>query len=218
MRMVLLGPPGAGKGSQAGLLSSRLKITHIALGDILRGEVERSTFLGREAKIYMEKGELVPDDLVIRAIVARLEKKKVREDFVLDGFPRTVAQARALDGASAKMGRTIDIVIYLKTSVDVIIKRLIGRHICVKCGAVYHLENMPPKREGECDRCGGGLYQREDDKEETIRRRLKVYEENTVDLIDYYNKQEKLKEVSGDLGIEDAYCQTHRLLTERDLV
>ena len=218
MRMVLLGPPGAGKGTQADVLSSRLNVIHISLGDILRGEVQRDTLIGKEAKTYMEKGELVPDRLVTKAIVDSLSKEGVKGGFVLDGFPRTVAQASVLDEALTKTDERIDIVIYLKTSIDTIIRRLTGRRICAKCSTVYHLENMPPQLEGVCDRCGGSLYQREDDKEETIRRRLKVYEENTVDLIDYYNKQKKLKEVSGDLDIEDAYCQVHSLLTERNLV
>ena len=217
MKVVLLGPPGAGKGTQAKVLSQRLAVAHISTGDIFREEVQKGTVLGREVKACMDKGELVPDEIVVKAIEARLNKGDSPGGFILDGFPRTVPQATLLDDLLSKGSEAIDVVMYMETSVDTIIKRLADRRICGQCGAVYHLKNMPPQRAGICDKCSGELYQRKDDKEETVRRRLKVYKEHVAALIDYYRRQDKLREISGDLDVEDAYRAIFGIFTQEGL-
>lgn len=203
MNMVLLGPPGAGKGTQAKVLSQKLKIPHISTGDMLRETAAKGTILGEEAKKYMVKGELVPDKLVIEIVKETLEAKNVEKGFILDGFPRTLEQARKLDSTFGKIGKKLDIVLYFKTSLKTSIARLCGRRVCKKCGANFHIKNIPPKKEGICDYCGGELYQRKDDQEETIKRRWTVYSEETEPLINYYNKQGILREVSGDLEVNE---------------
>lgn len=207
MRLILLGPPGAGKGTQAVVLSKEFGWVHISTGDILREAVDKGTNLGLEAKKYMKKGELVPDNIVSRMVVDRITHLPSSKGFVLDGYPRNEAQALNLENALAKLGIKIDMVIYLKTSPEVIISRLSGRRVCKKCGANYHMRNIPPKKEGMCDKCGGELIQREDDKEQTIRNRLRVYGEQTKKLLSHYEKEGLLKTVSGDLDV-------HRLFQE----
>jgi len=199
MRIILLGPPGAGKGTQADILQKHYKTAHISTGDILREQVKENTDLGIKAKEYMDKGELVPDSIVIKMVIDRIGKEDTGRGFILDGFPRNVNQAEELDKKLKENNKEIDLAVYLKTSEDVIIKRLSGRRICKSCQAVYHIINMPPKKEGICDKCGGPLYQREDDRLKTIKNRLKVYKEESAELIDYYRDIDKLYVISGDL-------------------
>ena len=202
MRLVLLGPPGAGKGTQSAVLSREYKIPHISTGDILREAVKEDTALGAKAKSFMDKGQLVPDEVVTGIITESLKAPDTKDGFILDGFPRTVKQAEILDGALEAMSSGIDMVLYFETSPKVAIERLSGRRVCRGCGFNYHIKNIPPKQEGSCDKCGGELYQRPDDKEETVLNRLKVYEAKTKPLIDYYTKKGILKKVSGDLGVD----------------
>ena len=205
MRLVLLGPPGAGKGTQSVVLSRNYKIPHISTGDILRESVKLGTPLGAEAKTFMEKGELVPDELVTGIVVERLKKSDVLNGFILDGFPRTLKQAVDLDAALTNMTSSIDMALYFETSEKVAIERLSGRRVCRKCGFNYHVRNIPPKKVNVCDKCGGELFQRPDDTEDTVRNRLKVYEVQTKPLIDYYFKKGNLVKVSGDLGVDDLF-------------
>lgn len=202
MRVVMLGGPGAGKGTHAGYMSERLGIPHIASGDILREEVAKGTDLGKKAKSYMEKGLLVPDDLVEEMIARRLRLPDAEAGFILDGFPRTLEQARWLDDFLSGDGRRLDVVVNLVVPEWKIIRRLSYRRICRNCGAIYNLITMPPKKEGICDRCGGELYQREDDREEVVRERLRVYRRQTAPLVAYYRRRGILVNVF-DLGEED---------------
>jgi adenylate kinase len=206
MRLILLGGPGVGKGTQAQKLSEKLDVPHISTGNILRQAVEDKTDMGLMAKSYMDKGELVPDEVVIGIVRERLAQPDAKKGFILDGFPRTVPQAEALDKLIDDLNIPLDSVIYINASESVIVKRLSLRRTCRDCKAVYHLEHSPPKEAGVCDRCGGELYQRDDDKEETIRKRLQVYKEQTSPLIDYYKKSGKLIEISGDGSIDEVYA------------
>lgn len=203
MRLVLLGPPGAGKGTHAQVLSKDYGLAHISTGDMLREALRAQTPLGLEAKSYMEKGLLVPDQVVIGIVGERLKQPDAKKGFVLDGFPRTPDQARALDRTLSEMGMPLDTVLYFKTTLPVIIRRLSGRRVCGKCGQTYHLTNFKPKKEGLCDACGSALVQRPDDREDTIRERLKVYDEQTAPLIEYYRGKKALSEVSGDLEVPE---------------
>lgn len=202
MKIVLLGPPGAGKGTQSVVLSKSYGIPHISTGDILRQSVKSGQPLGLKAKSYMDKGELVPDELVTGIVVERLKEPDAKNGFLLDGYPRTLKQGVDLDAALKSIGSSIDMVLYFETSDQVAIERLSGRRVCKKCGFNYHVKNIPPKKEGICDKCGGELFQRPDDNEATVRNRLKVYEAQTKPLIDYYTKQGILKKVSGDSNVE----------------
>jgi len=202
MRVVMLGGPGAGKGTHAGWMSERLGIPHIASGDILREEVAKGTDLGKKAKSYMEKGLLVPDELVEEMVAQRLLLPDARVGFILDGFPRTLEQARWLDNFLNGNGWSLDAVVNIVVPEWKIVRRLAYRRICQECGAIYNLITMPPKREGICDRCGGKLYQREDDKEEVVRERLRVYRRRTAPLVAYYRKRGLLVNVF-DVGEED---------------
>lgn len=201
MRIVLLGPPGAGKGTQAKTLAKELNLPHISTGDILRQNVKAATTLGLQAKAFMDRGDLVPDELVAKMLMHRFEEPDIKEGFILDGYPRNLEQAKTLDAILHERKIGIDLVVYLDTSESVIIQRLGGRLVCSKCGANFHVKNMPPKREAVCDYCGGRLYQRSDDKEETVRKRLEVYKRETASLIQYYQEREKLHRLSAD---EDA--------------
>ncbi len=210
MRIILLGPPGAGKGTQAGLLKEKLGLLHISTGDILREEMKRKTALGIQIQKYVESGGLVPDDIITRIVENKLMTDEVKtQGYMLDGFPRTQQQAEDLDRITEKIGQPIDYTLYMNASEDVIIRRLSGRRICRQCGAIFHVENMPPKKEGVCDFCGGELYQRKDDNEETIRHRIAVYQEKTAPIIDYYEKQGKLRRLNGD---EDAETVLQQIL------
>ncbi|MDD5561340.1 MAG: adenylate kinase [Candidatus Omnitrophica bacterium] len=199
MYLVLLGPPGAGKGTQAKRLSEELGLPHISTGDILRQNVKDGSALGKQAKDIMEKGLLVPDELVAAMLDERFSNPDIKNGFILDGYPRTLSQAKTLDDILARKKISVDLVVYLNTSDDVIIKRLTGRLVCSKCGANFHVLNMPPKVAGLCDKCQGALYQRSDDNEVTVRKRLEVYKNEVASLIKYYNQQKKLHTLNADL-------------------
>jgi len=191
MRLVLLGPPGAGKGTYASRLTVKLGVPHISTGDMVREEIKKQTDLGRKIKEYSDRGALVPDEIIIKLLANRLRKPDCDKGFILDGFPRTISQAEALE----KIAK-IDLVINLNVPDEIIITRLSNRLVCSKCGAIYNLLTLKPKREGICDKCGGRLYQREDDKPEVIKERLDVYRRQTAPLIEYYNNKGLLRNVS----------------------
>ncbi len=202
MYLILLGAPGAGKGTQAEFLSRKLGIAHIASGNLFRQEVAKGTSLGLLAKSYMERGALVPDEVTIKMILERLNSKNCSLGCLLDGFPRTLAQAQALDKALAGMSKVVDKVIYIKVSEEELLRRISGRWLCRNCETPYHSITSPPKTTGKCDECGGELYQRPDDTEDTVKGRLKVYFAQTLPLLDYYQAQGKLIEVDGEAGVE----------------
>lgn len=206
MRLILLGPPGAGKGTQAARIAEREQLAHISTGDMFRDAVREGTELGRLAKSYMDRGELVPDDVTIRMLLERLRQPDARKGFVLDGFPRNVAQARALDEALAREGLAIDLALHIAVSDDELVRRLSGRWMCRQCGAIYHETNNPPAVAGRCDRCGGELYQRDDDRPEVVRARLDK-QKPPADLLAYYRDTGKLVEVNGEQDV-DAVTQT----------
>lgn len=191
MRIVLLGPPGVGKGTQGKMLKERLKVPHISTGDILREAIKKKTPLGDSASKYLERGQLVPNRIVTEIIKDRLKKRDCLNGFILDGYPRNISQAKSLDDFLKEIKSSLDRVIYLDTEEDTLIERLSGRRICVKCQAVFHLKNLPPKKDLICDFCGDRLIQRKDDKVETIKRRFGIYLKETKSLIDYYSKQKK---------------------------
>jgi adenylate kinase len=196
--IILLGAPGAGKGTQAVMLAGKLKLVQVASGDLFRQALARETELGKKAKAYMEKGQLVPDEITIQMVLERLAAPDVKNGAILDGFPRNIQQARALDKALALQSKAIDKVVYIKASEGELLKRLGGRWICRNCQAPYHEVDNPPKVKGRCDRCGGELYQRADDKAETVKKRLEVYFAETSPLIDYFKKEDKLLEINGE--------------------
>ena len=212
MDLIFLGPPGAGKGTQAKMLVERYGIPQVSTGDILRAAVAEGTELGKKAKEYMEAGKLVPDEVVIGIIEERLKQSDCEKGFILDGFPRTVPQAEALDKVLEKMGRKIDHVLTLDVPEEELIRRLTGRRTCKKCGAMYHIIFNPPKVEGVCDKCGGELYQRPDDNEETVRSRLSVYEQQTRPLIDFYEKKGLVRKIDGRGEIKEIFEQIVRIL------
>ncbi len=218
MRLVLLGPPGAGKGTQGAVLSKRYPVPHISTGDLLRDAVKNNTPTGKRAKGYMLKGELVPDGIVNDIVVGRLSGKDASRGFILDGYPRTETQAQMLDGSLKKLRMKLDLVIYFETSEAVAIERLSGRRICAKCGANFHIKNIPPKASGICDVCGGGLAQRPDDSKDTVRNRLEVYEQKTKSLVDYYKARGILRKVSGDLDVDEVFKILSRMFQEERLV
>lgn len=201
--IVFLGAPGAGKGTQAATVAGELNLAHIATGDMFREAQKQETELAKQARFYMEKGELVPDEITIQMVLERISAPDCENGVIFDGFPRTLKQAEALDEALEKQGRMIDSVVYIKVSEDELLERLSGRWICRQCQAPYHMVNSPPKTPGRCDRCGGELYQRPDDKPETIKERLRVYFGETAPLIDYYNRAGKLLEVVGEGSVDD---------------
>ena len=205
MRLVIFGPPGAGKGTQAKLLSEKLGVPHIATGDMLREAVKAGTRLGRLAKEYMDEGRLVPDEVVIGMVEERLRQPDCSKGFILDGFPRTIEQAEALDSELKKLGLKLDAVLNLEVGDDEVVKRIALRRTCKSCGAVYHLVFNPPCKEGVCDRCGGELYQRDDDKEEVVRNRLKTYRQQTKPLLEFYRGRNLLRNVNGERPIEDVF-------------
>ena len=202
MKIIMLGAPGAGKGTQAKMIADKYQIPHISTGDIFRANIKNGTELGKKAKEYMDQGLLVPDELVVDLVVDRLAQEDCANGCVLDGFPRTIPQAEALDAALAAKGEAIDYAIDVDVPDENIINRMSGRRACVACGATYHLVHIPTKVEGICDRCGEGLILRDDDKPETVKKRLGVYHEQTQPLIDYYTAKNVLKSVDGtvDMG------------------
>lgn len=205
MRLVLLGAPGAGKGTQAKKLIDKYGIPQISTGDILRQAVAEGTPLGKEAKSYMDKGELVPDKVVLGLVEERLKQDDCKKGYILDGFPRNTAQAEALDIILGDISMPLTAAISVDVPKEDLMKRLTGRRTCRNCGQMYNVYFSPPKKEGACDKCGGELYQRDDDKEETIRRRLDVYEAQTAPLIDYYGKKGILHAVQGTGSIDDIF-------------
>ncbi|MBU0504292.1 MAG: adenylate kinase [Candidatus Omnitrophota bacterium] len=198
MKIIFLGAPGAGKGTQAKKVAQKMNILHISTGDLLRQNVTNSTSLGRQAKDFMNKGALVPDELVTQMLIDRLSRPDIEKGFILDGYPRNLNQAKKLDEVLADKNRSIDKVIYLDASEPVIIQRITGRLVCRSCGANFHIKNMPPKKNMVCDHCGGELYQRSDDKEETVRKRLEVYRQEAACLIDYYSNTGRLIKIKAD--------------------
>ncbi len=214
MYLVLLGPPGAGKGTQAKRLAQNLSLPHISTGDILRQNVKDGTQLGKQAKDIMDKGLLVPDDLVAKMLDERFNNPDIKNGFILDGYPRTLPQAFTLDKILAAKKLAVDLVVYLDTSDAVIIKRLTGRLVCSKCAANFHVTNMPPKVAGVCDICQGALFQRSDDNEITVRKRLEVYKQQVASLIDYYKKSGKLQSLNADLGAQVVLDQIVALSTK----
>ena len=218
MRLILLGPPGAGKGTQAKLLTKRFNIPHISTGDILRDELNANTSLGRRVASFVKTGELVPDDIVIEVVSARLKQPDAQGGFILDGFPRTLKQANKLTAALRQANLSLDLIIYFKTTPEVCIRRLSGRRVCKDCGANFHIINMQPKKDGICDFCAGELILREDDKEQTVKKRLSIYGQQTSGLIDYYKKTGKLRTVSGDLKAEELNLQLMDLFAQEQLI
>jgi len=198
MRIVLLGPPGAGKGTQAKVLARKLNLPHVSTGDILRQNVSAGTALGKQAEEFMNQGALVPDDLVTQMLRQRILKPDAKAGFILDGYPRNISQAKILDEILKEINQAIDMVFYLDTSEQVIIQRLSGRLVCSVCGANFHIKNMPPKVNMICDNCGAKLYQRADDQEETIKKRLEVYRKESFEVIQYYELKQKLYRVAAD--------------------
>jgi adenylate kinase len=201
-RVIFLGAPGAGKGTQARRLAAASGVPQVATGDMLREAVAEGSPLGREAKRYMDTGALVPDQVVIGLVDERLARPDARRGYVLDGFPRTVAQAEALDELLRRRGQELDRVIFFDVSRDELLRRLTGRRVCRQCGAAFHLVSAPPKAAGRCDQCGGELYQREDDAESTVARRLDVYQTQTAPLLDYYRQRGLLARVGGEGSVD----------------
>ena len=202
MNIILLGAPGAGKGTQAVALVKEKGLAHVASGDRFRDNLSRGTELGNIAKTYMDKGELVPDDVTVKMVLDRIARPDCASGFLLDGFPRTIPQAEALDKALTSEGKQIDKAVSVAVPNEELIKRLSGRWICRGCQAPFHMVDAPPKQAGKCDHCGGELYQRDDDNETTVRNRLDVYMKQTAPLIDYYKKQDELLEVNGNQPVD----------------
>lgn len=212
MRLVLLGAPGAGKGTQAKKLIEKYGIPQISTGDILRAAVAAGTPLGKEAKSYMDKGELVPDRVVLGMVEERLKQDDCKKGYILDGFPRNVAQAEALDKLLNALGMPLDAALSVDVPFDDLMKRLTGRRTCKACAQMYNVYFNPPKKEGVCDKCGGELFQRDDDKEATIKKRLEVYNSQTAPLIEYYSKKGILKSVKGTGSIDEIFNNLCKVL------
>ena len=214
LRTILLGPPGAGKGTQAAKIVEKYHIPHISTGDIFRENIKNGTELGKKAQEYMNRGELVPDDLVIEIATTRLLADDCAEGFLLDGFPRTVCQAEKLDEFLAAHGSKIDKVLDIAVEKEELMVRLTGRRVCKACGASYHVVNIPPKKEGICDVCGGPLVQRADDNAETVANRIEVYEAQTMPLIEYYEKAGNIAHIDGATGLESVFADIVKALGE----
>jgi len=202
MYIIMLGAPGAGKGTQADILSKEMDLPHIASGDLFRQALEKRTEVGLLAKSYLDKGELVPEEITIKMILDRINQPDCASGCLFDGFPRTLHQAEILDKALKEQAKTIDRVIYIEVPNEELVKRLSGRWLCRACQTPYHIINSPPKTPGKCDKCGGRLYQRSDDREETVKDRISVFFAQTVPILDYYEKQGKLIRVNGNLGMQ----------------
>ena len=214
MKVVMLGAPGAGKGTQAKKIAAKYSIPHISTGDIFRANIKNGTELGKKAKTYMDQGLLVPDELVVDLVVDRVNQEDCANGYVLDGFPRTIPQAEALTKALAGQGQKLDYAIDVDVPDENIVRRMGGRRACVGCGATYHLEYAPPKQEGICDTCSGELILRDDDKPETVTKRLGVYHEQTQPLIDYYTNAGILKRVDGTVDIDEVFQAITEILGE----
>ena len=214
MKIIMLGAPGAGKGTQAKMIAAKYGVPHISTGDIFRANIKNGTELGAKAKEYMDKGLLVPDELVVDLVIDRFKADDCAKGYILDGFPRTIPQAEALDKALSAIGDSVDYAINVEVPDENIIERMSGRRACVGCGATYHIEFNPTKVEGICDACGEKLILRDDDKPETVQKRLAVYHEQTQPLIEYYDKQGILKEVDGTVDMKDVFAAITDILGE----
>ena len=214
MKIIMLGAPGAGKGTQAKMIADKYSIPHISTGDIFRANIKNGTELGKKAKTYMDQGLLVPDELVVDLIMDRFKEPDCANGYVLDGFPRTIPQAEALDKALTEIGEKVDFAINVEVPDENIVRRMSGRRACVGCGATYHIVYNPTKQEGICDRCGKELILRDDDKPETVEKRLKVYHDQTQPLITYYNGKGVLKEVDGTVDMKDVFDAIVKVLGE----
>lgn len=205
LKIILFGPPGAGKGTQAKSICNKYSLPHISTGDIFRNQIAKNTELGKKAKEYIDKGMLVPDELTIDLVENRLRENDCKNGFLLDGFPRTVNQAKALKAFLEGMNSKLDVALLIKVPKSLILNRMTGRRVCLSCGASYHVAFNPPKMEGKCDLCGNEITQRDDDKEETVRKRLDIYDQVTEPLINYYSNEELLKEIDGTGAINDVF-------------
>ena len=212
MKIIMLGAPGAGKGTQAKMIAEKYRIPHVSTGDIFRANIKNGTELGLEAKKYMDQGLLVPDELTVKILIDRVAQEDCVNGYVLDGFPRTIPQAEVLDEALNKLGEKIDYAINVDVPDENIVRRMSGRRACLKCGATYHIEHIPPKTEGICDTCGSELVLRDDDKPETVEKRLKVYHEQTQPLIDFYTAKGVLKNVDGTVDMKDVFAAITSIL------
>ncbi len=212
MKIIMLGAPGAGKGTQAKMIAEKYNVPHISTGDIFRANIKNGTELGKKAKEYMDKGQLVPDELTVEILLDRVAQEDCKNGYVLDGFPRTIPQADVLDKELTKLGDKVDFAINVDVPDENIVRRMSGRRACLKCGATYHIEHIPPKKEGICDTCGSELVQRDDDKPETVQNRLSVYHEQTQPLIDYYNKKNILKSVDGTKDMQEVFNEITGIL------
>ena len=212
MKIIMLGAPGAGKGTQAKMIAEKYKVPHISTGDIFRANIKNGTELGKKAKEYMDKGQLVPDELTVEILLDRVAQEDCKNGYVLDGFPRTIPQADVLDKELTKLGDKVDFAINVDVPDENIVRRMSGRRACLKCGATYHIEHIPPKTEGICDTCGSELVQRDDDKPETVQKRLSVYHEQTQPLIDYYNAKNILKSVDGTKDMQEVFAEITGIL------
>ena len=212
MKIIMLGAPGAGKGTQAKMIAEKYSVPHVSTGDIFRANIKNGTELGMEAKKYMDQGLLVPDELTVRILLDRVAKDDCKNGYVLDGFPRTIPQAQVLDEALTKLGDKIDYAINVDVPDENIIRRMSGRRACLTCGATYHIEHIPPKKEGICDTCGSELVLRDDDKAETVKNRLDVYHKQNQPLIDFYSEKGVLKAVDGTLPMEEVFAAITAIL------
>ena len=212
MKIIMLGAPGAGKGTQAKMIADKYGVPHISTGDIFRANIKNGTELGMEAKKYMDQGLLVPDELTVRILLNRVAQDDCKNGYVLDGFPRTIPQAEVLDSELTKLGDHIDYAINVDVPDENIVKRMSGRRACLTCGATYHIEHVPPKKEGICDVCGSELVLRDDDKPETVKNRLNVYHEQTQPLIDFYTEKGVLKTVDGTVPMEKVFAAITAIL------
>jgi adenylate kinase len=212
MKIVMLGAPGAGKGTQADKIAEKYGLPHISTGDIFRKNIKEGTELGKEAKSYMDAGKLVPDELTVRLLLDRVKNDDCAKGYILDGYPRTIPQAEALDSELAKLGEKIDYAINVEVPDENIITRMSGRRACLKCGATYHLKYVPPKKDGICDECGAELVIRDDDKPETVKNRLSVYHEQTQPLIEYFENKGVLHSVDGTIDVEDVFKAIEQIL------
>lgn len=216
MKIIMLGAPGAGKGTQAKMIADKYQVPHISTGDIFRANIKNGTELGVEAKKYMDKGQLVPDELTVKILLDRVANPDCAGGYVLDGFPRTIPQAEVLEKALAELGDQIDYAINVDVPDENIIKRMGGRRACLTCGATYHIEHVPPKSEGICDKCGQELVLREDDKPETVKNRLEVYHKQTQPLIDFYSAKGILKTVDGTVDMKEVFAAIVAILSGQD--